>query len=243
MTNLSKSASPALSLADLITRPRAFFEALGRLPATPVRYLWLVAVTSLVSGVSTTLLARHTINAQSGALSGVAGGAAISPLFSYGAAIFASIFITVLLWLVLWGLGSLGAGKEGRAAEVYGATFLPALIWAIILLPVAALFAPEVSVAAPNLTGLSGAALSKGLQTYTQAVQAAFGSMAISKVSTYASYAIYLWQFALAFTGFRTLTGNPTKAWRGVLFPLALLAVLLVAGYLASKAVTGLTGL
>ncbi|AZI43224.1 hypothetical protein EHF33_11120 [Deinococcus psychrotolerans] len=239
MTNLSKSAAPAPApnLADLITQPRAFFEALGRLPAKPSRYLWLVALATLVGGISTTVLARHLLSAQSSALSG---GLAISPLFGYGAAAFATTFISVLLWLLLWGLGTLGAGKEGRAAEVYGAVFFPSLIWAILLLPLGALFAPEITVAAPNLTGLSGLELQKALQPYTQALQASFNSLAISKVSTYVGYAIYLWQFILAFIGFRVLTGNQTKAWRGVLFPAALLAVLVLASYLVSKAVTSL---
>ena len=139
MTNRSQSAA-APGLAELLTRPTAFFQALGTLPPRPTRYLWLVALTSLISGISATLLARHALSAQSNLLSGAAGGVAISPLFGYGAAIFSGVFITALLWLLLWGLGTLGAGKEGRAAEVYGATFLPSLLWAIILLPLAALY-------------------------------------------------------------------------------------------------------
>lgn len=241
MTNRSKSAAPAPApnLTDLLTQPKVFFEALGRLPASPARYLWLVALAIMLNSISTTVLARHLLAAQSGALSG---GAVISPLFSYGAAAFASIFISVLLWLVLWGLGTLGAGKEGRAAEVYGAVFLPPLIWAIILLPLAALFAPEINVAAPKLTGLEGLEFQKALQTYTQALQTAFNSSTISKVSTYAGYALYIWQFVLAFIGFRTLTGSPNKAWRGVLFPAALLLVLVLASYLASQAVAQMLG-
>ena len=245
MTTPSTPAAPtpaSPSPATLLTQPQLFFEALRATPPQPARYLWVVALTSLISALSTTLLARHAIEAQSDLLSGAAGGAAISPLLSYGAAAFASIFVTVLLWLALWALGTLGAGKEGRAAEVYAATFVPSLIWAIILLPLALFFAPQMTVAAPNISGLSGAELQQALQHYAQQVRAAAGSSALSKLSTYLGYAVYLWQFALAFTGFRVLTGSSTKAWRGVLLPLGLLVVLVVAGYLASQAVTGLTG-
>ena len=233
---------PAPRLADLLTRPTVFFEALHRLPPNAGRYLWLVALASLVSGVSTTLLARHVLEAQSSILSGAAGGSAISPLFNYGSAAFASVFVTVLLWLALWGLGALGAGPAGRAAEVYGAAFLPTLIWAAVLLPVALLFAPQVAVAAPNLSGLSGAALQKALQTYILKVQSASGASPVNTVTTWLGYAVYLWQFALAFTGFRVLTGNQNKAWRGVLYPLALLLVLAAAAWLASKSVGSLLG-
>ncbi|AWN23700.1 hypothetical protein DKM44_11055 [Deinococcus irradiatisoli] len=238
----STSAAPAPRLADLLTRPVAFFEDLGRLPPSPTRYLGVVALASLVSGVSTTLLARHALAAQSSLLSGAGGAAAVSPLFSYGAAAFASIFITVVLWLLLWGLGTLGAGKVGRAAEVYGATFLPLLIWSIILLPVAAYFAPKVNLAAPQLGGLRGLELQKALQQYAQQVQAATSGSLVSQVSTYLGYAVYLWQFALAFIGFRVLTGRTATAWRGVLYPLALLLVLLLASYLVSRAAAELLG-
>ena len=174
-----------------------------------------MALASIVSGVSTTLLARHVLGAQSSILSGAASSSAISPLFNYRAA-FASVFVTVLLWLALWGLGALGAGPAGRAAEVYGAAFLPTLIWAVVLLPVALFFAPQVAVAAPNLSGLSGAALQKAVQTYILQVQAASSGNPVNTVTTWLGYAVYLWQFALAFVGFRVLTGQPGKAWRGV---------------------------
>ncbi|GAA3998692.1 hypothetical protein GCM10022631_06900 [Deinococcus rubellus] len=235
-------APPAPRPADLLTRPAVFFEALHRLPPSAGRYLWLVALASATSGISTTLLARHVLGAQSSILSGAAGGSAISPLFNYGSAAFASVFVTVLLWLALWGLGALGAGPAGRAAEVYGAAFLPTLIWAAVLLPVALLFAPQVAVAAPDLSGLSGAALQKALQTYILKVQEVSGGNPVNKVTTWLGYAVYLWQFALAFVGFRVLTGNQNKAWRGVLYPLALLLVLAAAAWLASKSVGSLLG-
>ena len=233
---------PTPPLADLLIRPTAFFEQLRALPPSAGRYLWLVALASVVSGVSTTILARHVLGAQSSVLSGAAGGSAISPLFNYGTAAFASVFVTVLLWLALWGLGALGAGPAGRAAEVYGAAFLPTLIWAVVLLPVAFFFAPQVAVAAPNLSGLSGAALQKAVQTYILQVQAASGGNPVNTVTTWLGYAVYLWQFALAFVGFRVLTGQTGKAWRGVLYPLALLLVLAAAAWLASKSVGSLLG-
>ena len=238
MTDLSKS-SAAPGLAELLTRPAAFFQALSALPPQPTRYLWLVGLVGAVSGISATLLARHAIAAQSAVLSG---GAAISPLYAYGSAVFASLFVTVLLWLLLWGLGTLGAGQASRAAEVYGATFLPALIWAIILLPLSALLAPPITLAAPDLAGLSGLALQKTVQHYNLAVQAEVSGSVVGRVSTVVGYAVYLWQFGLALIGFRVLTGNQGKAWRGVLYPLSLLLVLLLAGYLASQAVGSLLG-
>ena len=243
MTDLSKAdaALTAPSLGELLTQPSAFFQKLSALPPRPTRYLWLVALTSLVSGVATTLLSRNALQVQSTLLSGASGGTPISPLFNYGAAVFAAIFITALLWLLLWGLGTLGAGKEGRAAEVYGATFLPLLVWAVILLPLAALFAPQITVPIPNLSGLSGLELQRAIQQYAQATQAELGSSLVSRLSTYLGYAVYLWQFALAYIGFRVLTANAGKAWRGVLFPAALLLVVGLAGWLLSRAVTGLT--
>ncbi len=244
MTQSSQVPSnlPAPRLADLLTRPATFFEQLRALPPNPTRFLGVVALASLVSGLSTTLLARHALAAQSNMLSGAGGAANVSPFLSYGAAAFASIFVTVLLWLLLWGLGTLGAGKEGRAAEVYGAAFLPLLVWSMVLLPVAAFFAPQINVAAPQLGNLSGIELQKALQEYAQQVQAASGGSFVTQASTYLGYAVYVWQFALAFTGFRVLTGNRGKAWRGVLYPLALLLALLLASYLASRAVGDLLG-
>ena len=95
---------------------------------------------------------------------------------------------------------------------------------------------------APDLSNLSGLELQKAIQQYAQATQAELGSSVISRLSTYLGYAMYLWQFALAFIGFRVLTGRQNKAWRGVLYPLSLLLVLLLAFYLASQAAASLIG-
>ena len=242
MTKLSKSAAAAPALTDLITQPGRFFTALGTLPPSPARYLWVVALTGLIGGVAATILARNTLSAQSTLLSGATGGVSISPVFLYGSTVFAGLFLTALIWLLMWGLGALGAGQAGRAAEVAGATFLPSLIFSVVLLPIGALFAPELNVAAPNLSGLSGAALQRAIQAYSLKVQAVSAGQPVNAVTTYLGYAMYVWQAVLAFIGFRVLTGDQGKAIRGVLIPVAVFAVLGVAGVLISRSLASLTG-
>jgi hypothetical protein len=242
MTNLSKTDTTAPALADLITQPTCFFTALRSLPPSPARYLWVVALTGLIGGIAATILGRNALAAQSTLLSGATGGPSISPLFLYGSTVFAGLFLTAIIWLILWGLGALGAGPSGRAAEVAGATFLPSLIFSVVLLPIGALFAPELNVPAPNLSGLSGAALTKAIQTYSTQVQAASAGQPVNTITTYLGYAMYVWQAVLAFTGFQVLTGDAGKAWRGILIPVAVFVVLGVAGVLISRSLASLTG-
>lgn len=230
------TANPSPTLTDLITRPRQFFAALLELQPNTSRYIGLVLVTGLVTGLYGALAQRATQGAMTG-IPGVPGGA-----FLMATAVIGAVVVTLLMWLLLWGLGSLGAGKEGRAAEVFGAAFLPSLIVSLIMLPLTALFPVHITVPMPNFTGLEGKELSQAIQTYTQAVQAQAGKNPLSIIGNVVGYGATAWQFYLAWVGFGVLTGDRQKALKGALIPLAVFLLLGGAFWLLGKAATGMMG-
>lgn len=230
----------APTLTDLLTRPREFFSALRTLPPATSRYLWLVVLTGLVTGLYSFVAQKPVQDAMQSAFRGLPGmpGGALSVVFT----ILGALLTSLLLWLILWALGNLGAGREGRAAEVFGATFLPTLIASLLLLPVAALFPLHIHTPAPNLAGLEGVELQKAVQTYSFALQKDVGGQPLSVIGKVLTYGAMAWQFYLAWVGFGVLTADRQKALRGTLLPLVV--VLLVAGafWLLGRAVGGMMG-
>lgn len=224
------------NLLDLIRRPHAFFEALRALPPVPWRYAWLPALAGLAGGLSGALLSRSILDSQALARSAVPVG------FLWGVTIFSSVFLSLLSWLVLWGMGQLGAGKEGRSGEVYGASFLAPLLWSVVLAVLALILPPQVNVAAPNFSGLSGPELVTAIQKYSTAVSAQYALSPVVRFSGVMNYAIYIVQFWLAYIGFRVMTQESRVAWKGVLYPGVLLLVLGAALLLVAGAVAGLAG-
>lgn len=233
----TEPAPPSPRLSELLSRPRAFFEALGRLEPQTWRYVGLVVFTGLVSGIAAALSGRATVEAQS-----ALAGAGMSAPATYGTLVFSGVFLMALTWLTLWFLGNLGAGAKGRAAEVYGATFLPQLLWAAALLVLGLFVHPEVTVAAPQLQGLDPSQTALAVQKYNQAVAAQVAQNPVIKVSNYLGYAVSLYQFWLAYQGFLVLTQDKRKALQGVAYPAALLAVLLLSLWLLNEAVGKMMG-
>ncbi|GGJ73822.1 hypothetical protein [Deinococcus aquiradiocola] len=225
-----------MTLLELIRRPHAFYEALKTLPPVPWRYAWLPALAGLASGVSGALLSRAVLDSQAVTRS------ALPVAFLWGVTIFSSVFLSMLTWLVLWGMGHLGAGKDARSGEVYGTSFLAPLLWSVVLAVLALLVPPQVNVAAPNLTGLTGQAFLTAVQKYTGAVMAQYSQSPVVKFSSVMGYAIYLVQFWLAFIGLQVMTGDRRLAWRGVLYPGVLFLALGVAAILVSSVAATLLG-
>ncbi len=221
------------TLTDLLTRPRDFFAGLRPLAPKSTRYLWLVGLTGVVTGLYA-VISQKPLQDAMGAIPGLPSGA-----FGMVATLIGSLLTSLLIWLLLWGLGSLGAGREGRSGEVFGATFLPSLIAALVLLPLAALFPLQVHTAAPNLSGLEGLELQRAIQKYSLALQQDTGRQPLSLIGKGLTYAAMAWQFYLAWVGFGVLTGDRQKALRGTLIPLAVLLLLGGAFWLLGRALTG----
>lgn len=192
--------------AEVLSAPRAFF---GRLRATPPkawRYVVPVLLSAVLAGVLYALLLRPVV-----ALAVGSEGAA--PAFTAHAAnVFGTFFLTTLAAALMAGLGYVGAGREGRAAEVYGATFvlLPPLYLVLaallLLLP-----GPELARAAPP-----GADLLAAQRMTLQAT----AQTPLARVTVLVMLLGTLAQFALAYRGFLTLTGDRRRALLGTVLPL-----------------------
>lgn len=187
----------------LLSGPRIFAQHLQGVAPRWWRYAGVAALSSVLSGVAYAVLVRQ---------------ASVSPVLD----VLGGTFLGALSFVLMWGLGHLGAGREGRAAEVYGATFalLPPL-WLLVivwtLLTPAAAWAPQGAGAGASADDLSRAALRAAGGT-----QAGFLLMLVALLGTLA-------QFGLALPALLTLTGQPGRALLGILLPLLpVLAVQLV---------------
>lgn len=186
--------------AELLSGPAAFFERLRRVPPLPWRYALPPVLAALLAGVVYALLVRPVVGAT-------AQGTAAFAAHVVNA--FGTFFLTVVGAALTAGLGHLAAGREGRAPEVYGATFvlLPPLYGTLALLLL--LSGTEVV-----LTRADGAALSQR-ELLGEVMR---GSLA--RVSVLLLLLAPLAQFALAYRGFLTLTGDRRRALLGTLLPL-----------------------
>jgi hypothetical protein len=191
--------------AELLSAPRAFFERLRAAQPKAWRYVAPVLLSAVLAGVLYALLLRPVV-----ALAVGSQGAA--PAFTAHAAnVFGTFFLTVLGAGLMAGLGYIGAGREGRAAEVYGATF--------VLLPPMYLVLAALLLVLPGLEGARAAPETDLLAAQRMALQAAAqtplarGTVLVMLLGTLA-------QFALAYRGFLTLTGDRRRALLGAALPL-----------------------
>lgn len=186
--------------AELLSGPAAFFERLRRVPPLPWRYALPPVLAALLAGVVYALLLRPVVGATAEGAGAFA---------AHAINVFGTFFLTVMGAALMAGLGWLGAGREGRAPEVYGVTFvlLPPLYLALAVLLL--LSGTDVS---PTRT--DGAAPSQR-ELLGQVMQ---GSL--PRVTVLLLLLAPLAQFALAYRGFLTLTGDRRRALLGTLFPL-----------------------
>lgn len=234
MTTTQTTSAP--NLMELLTRPSEFFAALRGLPASTGRYVWVVLLSGMLSAAYGLLSQRPVQQA----LSGIPGG--LGGAFGMVTAAISALVVSFIIWLLLWGLGSLGAGREGRPAEVFAATFLPSIVVSLILLPLSALFPLHLNLAPPNFGGLEGQELGRAIQKYSLAVQNEVRGQPMAILGQWLSYAAFAWQFYLAWVGFGVLTGDRSKAMRGALIPLVVLLLLGGALWLLGRAAQAALG-
>lgn len=202
--------------AELLTGPGEFADRLS--PTDPVgwRYLGVVMLAGVLSGVAYALLVRPAAN-----LAAEAARAAPPGALTHITNVVGGMFLTVLTFALMWGLGRLGGGRESRSGEVYGASFavfvplyLLVIIWTV-LTPGGA-FEPAVLPAGTG--GVEDAALRTAART-----PAALALLTVTLLGLGI-------QFALAFRAMRVLTGSMPRALAGTLLPLLpALAVQLIA--------------
>ncbi|GGM01711.1 hypothetical protein GCM10010841_07740 [Deinococcus aerophilus] len=206
---------------ELLLSPRTFARKLGGTELLWWRYLGVVAVAGLLGGVAYALLVRHAA-----VFAAAASGSSAPTLATHLVNTLGTTFLTVLIFVLMWGLGRVGAGLAGRAAEVYAASFalMPPLYLLVIiwgLLTPAAAFLPDATVTG-SLTGdprtLERAALAQTAQT-----SAGFLLVVVTLLGTAA-------QFGFVYAAMRELTGQTGRAVLGTLLPgLPALAVQLIA--------------
>ncbi|WP_407540201.1 hypothetical protein Q0M94_02025 [Deinococcus radiomollis] len=231
-----------MTLLDLIRHPHVYFEALKRLPPAPWRMAWIPVLAGLIGGVGSVLLSRSILDTQLLSTS-AALGIQLPGSVVYVLTVIFSAVASFVTWLILWGMGGLGAGRDARSGEVYAASFLAPLLWALALLALALLTPPQVNVAAPRLGGLTGAALKAAISTYTSAVLTQYGASPLVRFSNVMTYAIYVVQFWLAYIGLRGMTDDRARAWKGVLYPGLLFLALGAAALLIADAAASVGGL
>ncbi|MEF2280060.1 hypothetical protein V3W47_17335 [Deinococcus sp. YIM 134068] len=196
--------------AELLAGPGAFFARLRACEPRAWRYLAPVGLAALLAGVVYALLVRSTVG-----LGGEGGGLTV-----HATNVFGNVFLTVFAFGLMAGLGYLGAGRGGRAVEVYGATFAllpPLYVLLIVLLLVVP--APEVPTSGATPLDVQRVALRT------------LGQWSLSRAAVVLTVLATLAQFALAYRGFRTLTGSRRRAWLGVLSPLVPVLLLTVIGF------------
>ena len=224
------------NISDLLTRPREFLTALRGLKPVSTRSVWVLLLGGVASALYTVLSQRPVQEAMS-AIPGLPGAG-----FNVAISVVGALGGSLLIWLLLWGLGSLGAGREGRAGEVFAAASLPGVISALILLPLAALLPLHVNVPAPSWSGLEGQELAKAVQKYSADVQGSVRGQPLSVIGSVLSYGAFAWQFYLAFVGFGVLTGDRGRAIKGTLIPLGVFLLLGGALWLLGRAASAVTG-
>jgi hypothetical protein len=231
-----------MNLLDLIRHPHVYFEALKRLPPAAWRLAWLPVLSGLLAGVSGVLLSRSVLDAQMTMVAAIYGVQLPAAMLWVLTVVFGGA-VSFVTWLILWGMAQLGTGREGRPGEVYAATFLAPLLWSLVLLVLVLLLPPQVRVAAPDLGGLKGQALTEAIDRYTRAVTAQYSASPVVRLSSVMNYAIYILQFWLAYIGFRAMTDDRARARKGVLYPGALLLLLGAVALLLASAAASLAGL
>lgn len=191
--------------AELLRSPTLFFERLRAVPPQPARYAAPALLAALLGGVVYALLLRPVVGVTAGQTNA-------APAFTaHIANAFGTFFLTVVAAALMAGLGRLGAGRGGRAPEVYGATFalLPPL-YALLAALLLVLPGPDVAALAPGETLLAAQRRALALVSQAPLTRVTLLLMALGTLA----------QFVLAYRGFLTLTGHPAHALRGALLPL-----------------------
>ncbi len=197
--------------ATLLVSPRSFAAQLGEVDLVWWRYVWVPVVAGLLGGLAYTLLARHA------AVFAAAHSDAASPNFAtYAVNTLGTTFLNVFIFVLMWGLGRVGAGFKGRAAEVYGASFalMPPLYLLILLvtwLTPAAAFVPDA--ASVSALGSDPRVLERAALAATAQTSAGFGLVVVTLLGTLA-------QFGFVYAAFRHLTERPVQAVMGTVLPL-----------------------
>lgn len=225
-----------MNLSELLTNPKGFFEELKEQQPNSSRYIWLVLASGLVGAIAI------YVSQMNMGISDMPGMPAFlaSPIFKILSALLSSLFLAFLLWLVMWGLGMAGAGKEGRAAEVYGASFIASLVINILLIPLYLLMPIQINITPPDFSNLNGAELSTAIQTYQTQIQTELSQQPASIIGNILSVLTFIWQFFVAWIGFNVITGDRTKAFKGVLFPAILFTILGVGSWLMGQMTMGM---
>lgn len=209
-TTAPEPPAPAPLPTELLTGPRLFAAHLKATPQVWWRYIPVVVISSALAGLAYGLLTRPA------ALFAAEQVQAPLPGFAFLLVnLLSGIFLGLLAFGLMWGLGRLGAGRDSRPAELYGASFallpplwLLSIVWTL-LTPRAA-FQPgaEATAQAGNVAkDLEIAALHATAQT-----SAAFLLLLITVLGTLA-------QFALAFPALKESTGRTSRALLGTLLP------------------------
>lgn len=200
--------------AELLASPRRFFERLRAAEPRVWRYAAPVLLAALLAGVLYALLLRPAVAVTAGLEH------AVPPFAAHATNVLGTLFLTVLGAALLAALGTLGAGREGRAAEVYGATFV--LLPPVYLLLAALLLVlpgPEVS------SAVGGDPLAAQRAALPAIVQ-----RPLTRVTVLVLLLAPLAQCALAYRGFLVLTGDRRRALLGALLPLPLALLLTALG-------------
>ncbi|MDL2343128.1 hypothetical protein QOL99_03080 [Deinococcus sp. MIMF12] len=184
--------------AELLGGPTAFFQRLRPAPPLLWRYVLPPVLAALLAGVVYALLLRPVVEATAEGAGAFA---------AHAINVFGTFFLTVMGAALMAGLGGLGAGREGRAPEVYGATFvlLPPLYGALGVLLL--------------LSGTDPKQFALG-QELGQVVLGEIMQGSLYRVTVLLLLLAPLAQFALAYRGFLTLTGDRRRALLGTLLPL-----------------------
>lgn len=211
-------APPAAPLpAEILRGPADFAARLAAAEPRTARYALIALLSSLLSGVAYALLVRQAVNL---AASLTENG---PPAFlAHVTNVFGGVFLGVCSFLLMWGVAHLVARREGRAAEVYGATFsvYPPLY---LLVAVLALLLPA---ALPEQTTGSARELERAALRAAAYTPAATLLFAVTFLGP-------LVQGALAYPAFRRLTGDRGRALAASTLPLLPALLLGVVGIAA----------
>jgi hypothetical protein len=199
--------------ATLLVSPRSFASQLREVDLVWWRYVWVPVVAGLLGGLAYTLLVRHA------AVFAATHSDAAAPGFAtYAVNTLGTTFLSVFVFVLMWGLGRVGSGFGGRAAEVYGASFalmppLYLLVIVVTLLTPAAAFVPGPSAVAAFPPGGDPRVLERLALAQTFQTSAGFGLVVVTLLGTAA-------QFGFVYAALRHLTERPVQAVMGTLLPL-----------------------
>lgn len=206
-------SAPQPLLPDLLTRPTHFFEMLRALPPKRGRYVWLVALTGLVTGIYLSLAQRPIDEALA------EGTLTLTGPLSFVFGVLTALVLVLGFWALQSFLSRLGAGKGARVGEVIGATLLPNLIFGLALIPLSLLLPAQIDIPVPDFPRLSEAEGLRAEQEYVAAVNAQASRQPFSIISNVLGLLVFLWEAYLVFVGLNVITGDRQKAMRGTLIP------------------------